>query len=206
MDGIRESRINSNRNTENLDMAKVHWIGSLGLLFLGGALGGLSVLTLEHPTASAQGNPNPASLTADVARLKDITPPNSHPMVDVGMFAANTWFAGQKKNWPLASYYLNEMRNRMRWEVHLNPGPKGADGNPVDMQSIEMGIENGSWTTVMHAIDMKNSQQFTAEYKHLLEDCYSCHKTAGRPYLRPMVPVSGAQPIVNLDPTATWPQ
>ena len=43
-------------------------------------------------------------------------------MVDVAMFAANLWFAGQKKNWPLANYYLGEMRNRMRWEVHLNPG------------------------------------------------------------------------------------
>jgi hypothetical protein len=40
----------------------------------------------------------------------------------------------------------------------------------------------------------------------LLEECYSCHKAAARPYIRPMVPLSGAQPIVNLDPTATWPE
>jgi hypothetical protein len=187
-------------------MAKVDWLQSLALILVGGMLGAVCVLTLEHQTAQAQGTTNPTTLTADVAHLKDITPPNSHPMVDVGMFAANVWFAGQKKNWPLAGYYLNEMRNRMRWEVHLNPGPKGADGNPVDMQSIEMGIENGSWTTVNNAITMKDSQQFAAEYRHMLEDCYSCHKTAGRPYLRPAVPVTGAQPIINLDPAATWPQ
>jgi hypothetical protein len=53
---------------------------------------------------------------------------------------------------------------------------------------------------------MKDSKQFAVEYKHLLEDCYSCHKTVGRPYLRPMVPLSGSQPIINLDPEATWPQ
>jgi hypothetical protein len=40
----------------------------------------------------------------------------------------------------------------------------------------------------------------------MLEDCYSCHKAALRPYIRPMVPVSGAQPIINLDPAASWPQ
>ena len=127
-------------------------------------------------------------------------------MVDVAMFAANLWFAGQKKNWPLANYYLGEMRNRIRWEVRLNPGPKGSDGKPVDMQSIFDGIDNGSLTTVKNTIAMKDSKQFVVEYKHMLEDCYSCHMTAGRPYLRPMVPVSGAQPIVNLDPGATWPQ
>lgn len=120
------------------------------------------------------------------------------------MFAANVWFASQKKNWPLANYYFSEMRNRMMWEVRLNPGPKGPDGKPVDMKSIFDGIDSGSLATVKKAIAAKDSKQFAD--KHMLEDCYSCHMTAGRPYLRPMIPVPGAQPIVNLDPNATWPQ
>ena len=127
-------------------------------------------------------------------------------MVDVAMFATNLWFAGQKKNWPLANYYLGEMRNRMRWEVHLNPGPKRPDGTIADMQSIFDGVDNGTLASMKKTIQMKDSKQFAVEYKHLLEDCYSCHKTVGRPYLRPMVPVSGPQPIINLDPDATWPQ
>jgi hypothetical protein len=90
--------------------------------------------------------------------------------------------------------------------VKLNPGPKGADGKPVDMQSIFEGIDNGSLTTLKKVIAAKDSKQFAVEYKHLLEECYSCHMTLGRSYLRPQVPVSGAQPIVNLDPNATWPQ
>jgi hypothetical protein len=194
------------RRKEKPEMARSESFRSLLLLVVGGVLGGIFVSAWERPTAIAQGTTNPATIQTDVARLKDITPPNSHPMVDVAMFAANIWFAGEKKNWPLANYYLGEMRNRMRWEVHLNPGPKGADGNPVDMASIFDGIDKGSLTTVKASIDAKNSQQFAAEYKHMLEDCYSCHKTAGRPYLRPMVPTTGAQPIVNLDPTATWPE
>ena len=120
-------------------MANLRWIRSLQMLVLGAILGGLFVLSWERPAPLAQQNSpqaNPATMQADVAHLKDIIPPNSHPMVEVGMLAANLWFAGEKKNWPLANYYLNEMRNRIRWEVHLNPGPKGADGNPVDMQSI----------------------------------------------------------------------
>ena len=190
-------------------MVKPNWLRSAGLLVLGAILGGLFVSAWEHSTARAQQNVPPvtqATLVADVTHLRDITPPNSHPMVDVAMFAANIWFAGDKKNWPLANYYLGEMRNRMRWEVRVNPSPKGADGNPVDMANIFDGIDKGSLTKLKTIIDMKDGKQFGAQYKMLLEDCYSCHKTAGRPYLRPQVPTAGAQPIVNLDPAATWPQ
>lgn len=190
-------------------MARANWVRSGALLSLGAILGGLFVASWQHSTAKAQQNNPPvtqATLVADVTHLRDITPPNSHPMVDVAMFAANLWFAGDKKNWPLANYYLGELRNRMRWEVRVNPSPKGADGNPVDMANIFDGIDKGSLTKLKAIIDKKDSKQFSPQYKMLLEDCYSCHKTAGRPYLRPMAPVSGAQPIVNLDPTATWPQ
>ena len=182
---------------------------SLQLFVLGGLLGGFFVWIVVRPTAIAQQNAppeNPASIQADVAHLKEIMPPKSHPMVEAAMFAANLWFAGEKRNWPLANYFLGEMRNRIRWEVHLNPGPKGADGSPVDMQAIFDGIDNGTLPLVRKAIDAKDSKEFAVQYKRLLEDCYSCHKAAARPYLRPMVPVTGAQPILNLDPAATWPQ
>jgi hypothetical protein len=190
-------------------MTRANRLHSVQIFVLGAVLGGLFVASWERPAASAQQSNSQeglAALQADVAHLKDLTPPHSHPMVEAGMFAANLWFAGEKKNWPLAGYFLNETRNRIRWEVHLNPGPKGADGNPVDMQSIFDGVDTGSLTKVRKAIDAKDSAAFTAEYKNLLRDCYSCHKAALRPYLRPMVPVSGAQPILNLDPNATWPE
>lgn len=184
-------------------------IRNVQMLVLGAILGGLFVLSWEHPAATAQQSGpqlDSSRIQADLARLKDITPPNSHPMVEAGMFAANMWFAGEKQNWQLANYYLNETRNRIRWEVHLNPGPRNLDGDPLDMQSIFDGIDNGSLATLRKAIEQKDSQQFAVAYKGLLADCYSCHKAAGRPYLRPMIPVSGAQPIMNLDPAAAWPE
>jgi hypothetical protein len=159
-----------------------------------------AVFAQQKETAPAAANPQ-----EQLAHLVDITPPASHPMVEAAMFAANLWFAGEKKNWPLANYYLGEARNRIRWEVKLNPGPKGADGKPVDMQSIFDGMDNGSIAALKKDITGKDSKQFAADYKYLLQDCYSCHKAAGRQYLRPMIPTSGAQPIINLDPNATWP-
>ena len=34
----------------------------------------------------------------------------------------------------------------VRWEVRLNPSPKGADGTPVDMANIFDGIDKGIGT------------------------------------------------------------
>jgi hypothetical protein len=180
------------------------------MLLLVGVLIGATLVSRWEGTATAQQNApaTPASLQADVAHLKDIRPPDSHPMVDVAMFAANLWFAGNAKNWPLANYYLGETRGRIAWETRLNPGPKGADGSPVDMANIFDGIDHGSLTKLKNAIAAKDSTEFAAQYRNMLEDCYSCHKTANRPYLRPQIPTSAAaaQPVVNLDPNATWPQ
>jgi len=39
-----------------------------------------------------------------------------------------------------------------------------------------------------------------------LEGCYSCHKSAGKAYLRPQVPTAPAAAIPNFDPEAKWPQ
>ena len=66
-------------------MAKANWFRGSALLVLGAILGGLLVASWEHSTAVAQNNPpvTQATLVADVTHLRDITPPNSHPMVDV---------------------------------------------------------------------------------------------------------------------------
>lgn len=185
-------------------MANASWMRSAVLLITGAIFGVLLTIAWSGTTLFAQRENGPAQTPEE--QIAQIKPPASHPMVDVAMFAANVWFAGQKKNWPLANYYLGEARNRIAWEVRLNPGPKGADGKPVDMKSIFDGIDNGSLAMLKKDIAAKDSKQFAVEYRHLLEDCYSCHMAANRPYLRPMVPVSGAQPIINLDPNATWPQ
>jgi hypothetical protein len=192
---------------EECQMTHFRFFRTALLVVLGFALGSLFVTAWEHSTALAQrDNAAPPNPQADLQRLKEIVAPASHPMVEVGYHAANLWFAAQKKNWPLANYYWGETRNRLRWEVALNPGPKGTDGNPVDMKSTLDGIEHGSLAKVKDTIDKKDSKQFVEEYRHLLEDCYSCHKNVNRAYLRLMVPVTVGQPMINTDPSATWPQ
>ncbi len=40
----------------------------------------------------------------------------------------------------------------------------------------------------------------------MLEACYTCHKASDKPFLRPMIPLTEGQSIINLDPNAKWPE
>jgi hypothetical protein len=146
-----------------------------------------------------------AALKADVQILKDKAPSASVAMADVSFHWSNLWFAGQNKNWPLAAYYYNEARNHVLWLIRINPTPKGPDGKLVDLKAIFDAIDTSTFAAVKAAIEKKDAAQFPVAYKAALESCYSCHKSVGRPYLRPQLPKTVPQTIINLDPNATWP-
>jgi cytochrome c553 len=163
-------------------------------------------------TASAQegraGAPAPpmtqAQMQAEIERLKTLVPSYSHPMQDVAINWASLWFAAQKKNWPLARYFYNEARSHIAWTVRINPNDK-VNNEIVDLKSIYDAIDTSSLMMVRDAIEKQNSTQFTAAYKTMLESCYSCHKAAGKPMIRPQIPTAQILTIVNNDPAATWP-
>ena len=142
------------------------------------------------------------ALNDDVARLKTITPSNSHIMEDVSFHYSNLWFAGQKKNWPLAMFYYNETRNHIRWLLQKNPTTKTPEGEIVNLQGIFDGLDTSSLAMLKKSIEDKSIDEFTPAYKLMLDGCYSCHKSAGRPYLRPVVPTVPPQSIISYSPEA----
>jgi hypothetical protein len=142
-------------------------------------------------------------LNQDVAKLKNMTPNLSHVMADVAFQYSNLWFAGQKKNWPLAMFYFNETRGRIRWMLRINPTPKTPEGEVVNLQGIFDGIETSSLAMLKKAIEDKNSDEFVSSYKLMLDSCLSCHRSAGRPYLRPVVPTVPPQSIISYSPDAS---
>ena len=89
--------------------------------------------------------------------------------------------------------------------IRIEPMAKEPAG-VVDLQSIYNGIESGILPGLKQAIEKKDSAQFVIAYKQVLESCYACHTTAGRPYLRPMIPTAPPQTIINYDPNATGQQ
>jgi hypothetical protein len=153
--------------------------------------------------------PTMESLPEEVAKLKAIVPSNSHIMMDVQWHWNNLWFAAQAKNWPLAQYYFNEARGHIQWLIK-KAGPvmrsAGPEREEVNIQGIFDGIDTSSLGDVKTAIAMKDPEKFASSYKIMLESCYACHKSVGRPYIRPMIPKQQVQAMVNMDPNANWPQ
>jgi hypothetical protein len=183
----------------------------LGVLLQWRVIGRMSQTTPAEVPAAVLANSSeltmtPAALEAEVIRLKGVAPSASVAMADVGFHFSNLWFAGQKRNWPLATYYFNESRNHIRWLVRINPMPKGPTGDLVDLQGIFDGIDTSVLKDLKATIDANDRDRFDVAYRQTLEACYSCHKAVGRPYLRLMIPTTAPQSIINLDPAATWPQ
>lgn len=179
-------------------------------LVFGAILGGMAVeywlsRTVQAPAAQTAAAPS-ADLAADVANLKSLLPTQSHTMTDAGYHWSNLWFAAEKKNWPLARYFFDEARQSIRWTIVLRPVRQLPGGGTVDIKGIFTAVDMSAFATVQLAIEDQNHAEFVTAYKQALEACYSCHKAAARPELRPMVPTVPPTTLINFDPAAKWPE
>ena len=190
-------------------MSKNVLIGAL-LLVTGIAIGlSIPAVSAQQREGRARGPrlPTMEEVPQEIATLRQLIPTNSTIMMDVQWHWTNLWFAGKRRNWPLAQYYFNEARGHIQQLVRKNPTIRNqVDGTDVELQGIFDGIDTSSLQMVKDAIAKKDGPGFDKDYKIMLESCYACHKSVGRPYIRPQIPTAQVQAIVNMDPNATWPQ
>lgn len=189
------------------------------------ALGaGLTLLHSQPTTQPSPATPTPRSgstneiaalraevdkLRVEVERLKGLVPDQAHAMEDVSYHFANLWFAAEQKNWPLADFYLAETRSHLRWAVRIIPVRKTRAGDSVELQGILDAVDKTPGVMlsgIKTAIEQKDIVGFTNAYRQTIEGCYACHKASEKPFIRPQVPKSLAEHIINLDPEAKWPQ
>jgi hypothetical protein len=97
-----------------------------------------------------------ASLQAEVERLKQVVPDQSHAMSDVDYHFANLWFAGKAENWPLADFYWKESMAHMKWAVRIIPVRKDNAGKEVKLEDILKSIENSPYTQMGEVIKQKD--------------------------------------------------
>lgn len=175
-----------------------------GALVIGALIGGMAVeyWFVKYGAASPAAQPTGAAATtlaADVDQLKKVTPTQSHSMQDVGYHWANLWFAAQKGNWPLATYFFNEARQSVRWTVLLRPVRQLPTGGTVDVKRIFDVVDPTAFATVQLAVEDQDTAAFTDAYKQALTACHSCHSQVGLPHLRPTIPTAPATTILSFD-------
>jgi hypothetical protein len=181
----------------------------LAVVLVGAIIGGAAAeywyRSRGAATTNAQGVDLQA-LQADVERLKSLVPNQSHIMMDVGYHWANLWVAAQQHNWPLANFMFSEAKQHISWTVLLRGVRKLPDGTEVNIKGIWDGIEPSSFAAVDIAIQQEDLAQFESDYKTATETCYSCHKAAGLPFIRPQIPTAPGATILNFNTRAEWPQ
>ena len=85
------------------------------------------------------------------------------------------------------------------------PIRKDNQGREVNLVNILEAFENSQLTQLKGTVDRKDKGGFERLYKECLTVCYSCHKAADKPYLRPQVPTEPATRVINFNPRADWP-
>ena len=196
-------------------MRNIH-VRSICFLLLAGTTAGIFRLGLNHAAETPATGPKPkpaedphptelSALRAEVEVLQAKAPDQSHAMKDVGYHFANLWFAGQKQNWPLAKFYLDETRSHLRWAVRIIPVRKTKAGD-LDLKGILDAVDNTLLSSIQNSISAQDTNQFTTTYKQALEGCYCCHKASEKPYLRLQIPEQPEVRVMNFDPEAKWPQ
>ncbi len=154
----------------------------------------------------AKANADVAQLREQIKKLEGLVPDQAAVMTKVGYHFTNMWAAADQENWPLADFYLGETRANVKWAVRAKPFRKAPNGDPIDLGAIAEALDKGQFTDLKKAIDAKQKQQFTEKFDETLGVCYACHKTSGKPYLRPQRPASPEVRIINMDPNAKTPQ
>ncbi len=166
-------------------------------------LGGASEFLFE-PQARAQQMPTPkpsgvAAVPLDTQTLTDRLPDQSHAMQDAGYHFENLWFAGDKQNWPLASYYLRKTRSYLELAVRIKPVRKTQAGD-VNLKGILDAVNNGLLAQVDQAITNKDVANFRTAYRQTIEGCNACHTACERSYIRLQVPSAPSTTIIHFDP------
>jgi hypothetical protein len=185
----------------------------ISLLAIGALVGAALGTTRGAPRAAeaeqiapVPAAPEAAELRSRVERLEGKAADQAHAMADVGYQFANLWFAGEKEYWPLAKFCLDETRSHLRWAVRIIPVRKTPAGEDLELKGILDALETSVLAEVGRTVEARERTKFEAAYKRALEGCYSCHKAAGKPFIRPQVPEAPGASILSFDPEAKWPQ
>lgn len=149
--------------------------------------------------APAASDDDVAALRAEIERLQSIVPGQAFAMTQVAYNFNNLWFAAHAENWPLAQFYVNETRVRLRWAMRITPVRKISTGE-VDLQPLLDALEKGPLARAADAVAAKSVTQLETAYRDTLDGCHACHVASEKPYLELQTPTAPAEPMIRFTP------
>ena len=144
----------------------------------------ISVLTIALPCIAVAA-PEPEAPTAQ-SQSQGYVPGLGEFMSTIQLRHAKLWFAGEGKNWPLAAYELNELKEAFEDAARYQPEFKGL---PI-AKLIEPATDQ-SVAQLEKAIEAKDPVRFAKAYDGLSHACSACHQDTGHGFIeiqRPTTP------------------
>lgn len=146
-------------------------------------------------TAQASDHGDKAEIAALKQQLAELQksayhPELGHQMLIIQIRHARLWFAGEAKNWVLAAFELQELKEAFEAVVEQNPDD--ANFQPERLADILPEMTNAPIRTLRDAIDHGEKAKFEKAFDGLSAACTGCHRAAGIPFLviqRPKTPL-----------------
>lgn len=153
----------------------------------------LGLVLAVSATASAAGDGDEiAALKREIAELRKSAyhPELGEQMLTLQIRHARLWFAGEAKNWTLAAFELQEIKEAFDAVVEQNP--EHAIFQPQRLADILPVMTKDAVLALRDAIDHASKPEFEKAYDGLSAACSRCHKAAGNDFLviqRPTAPI-----------------
>ena len=128
--------------------------------------------------------------TPSAAQPKAYSPGLGEIMTLQQMRHAKLWFAGAARNWPLADYELDELK-----EGFEDATKHHATHDGVPVAQMIGALTPGPLKEISAAISKKDPAAFGLAFDHLTAACNSCHQAANRGFIRIGRPAS--PPVSN---------
>jgi hypothetical protein len=103
---------------------------------------------------------------------------------------AKLWFAGRARNWDLAAYEVDEIKEGLEDAIKQVPVHEGLPVGDMIKTILLPALDD-----VDKAVDAKNSAQFTTAFDKLTLACNTCHAGAKKEFIRIQRPT--APPVTN---------
>ena len=126
-----------------------------------------------------------AAIVAASAMLAAAQPASHAYEPGLGEFMAATqlrhaklWFAGKNRNWDLAAYEVDEIKEGLQDAARLHASFDGVPVADMIKAILQPRIER-----LEKAVGAKNSAGFMVAFDDLTSGCNSCHAKAGKPFI-----------------------
>ena len=111
-------------------------------------------------------------------------------MLEIQLHFSKLYFAGEARNWDLATYERNQIEEAVEKVAVLRPTE-----NNVKLDDIITTFKQTPLAAVKDAIDVKDRNLFRQSYNDSLAMCNACHQATGRPFIAIVTPTN--PPVSN---------